>query len=849
MTIHWRSGHPYPLRRTALLILLASASAAAHAAATRADDAQSTSDSSRQQQEIVVNAPPLFRDILPERSLDQDAIDSYGASTVDNILGDLEVELGDDAEQPLFIVNGQRINDLSEIGSLPVEVLRSIQVLPRGSALRAGGTAGQRVISITLKRRLRTETLTAAHRVATEGDWNADRGEAIVTSVKGDTRANLTFRARDEDALLESQRGILEPAPTHPFALQGNIIGFPDTSGEIDPLLSAIAGQPVTIVPVPASTPTLAQLAALANRQNATDIADYRTLRPHSRSYDLNGTFATRLAPWLTMNSTLRWNRLESASLRGLPGALFILAPSNGSSPFSNSVALAFYGKQPLRSRSSQSAKEANLTFDANWGNWQANLNLRHADSTNSYRSEQQASFDSIPIADTVNPFATDLLGQVALRTDRSSTRSTDTLADLTLNGPALALPAGTVEAIVEARLGWNRLRSSSTFSPFGDGTFRRAEESVRVGAEIPLTSRDSKFGAALGDLSASAEYARAHYSDAGSINHYTYGLTWEPRPILRLHGTINVTDVPAPIQTLGNPVIVTPNVSVFDPLTGQTVLVTQISGGNPFLLPQKTRLRDLTALLRLVPKLNLQLNAEYTDSDIRHFVSALPQASAAVELAFPNRFVRDSNGVLTTVDVTPVNFDSHREKRLRWGASMNAKLSGGAPAGLPAGGPSRAATYFQLTVNHTIVFSDQIAIRSGLPTVNLLNGGAIGIGGGRPRHQVDATAALTSGGLGVRAGVTWRGRNALISRFNGVTDTLEFSPLLAVNLRAFADARRFAPHAAWAKGLRLSLDVVNLTDRRQSVRDSFGTTPLQYQPAYRDPLGRTIELELRKVF
>jgi len=211
---------------------------------------------------------------------------------------------------------------------------------------------------------------------------------------------------------------------------------------------------------------------------------------------------------------------------------------------------------------------------------------------------------------------------------------------------------------------------------------------------------------------------------------------------------------------------------------------------------------------------------------------------------------VRDANGVLTTVDLTPINFDSHREKRLRWGLSMNANLGGGPLPGKPhVSGPSRPTTYFQLTFNHTIVFSDEIVIRPGLAPVDLLSGGAIGIGGGRPRHQVDGTAALTSGGLGVRMGVTWRGPNELVSRFNGVTDTLKFSPLLAINLRAFADVKRLVPHASWAKGLRISLEAVNLTDKRQRVADSFGNTPLQYQPAYRDPLGRTIEIELRKVF
>jgi hypothetical protein len=179
----------------------------------------------------------------------------------------------------------------------------------------------------------------------------------------------------------------------------------------------------------------------------------------------------------------------------------------------------------------------------------------------------------------------------------------------------------------------------------------------------------------------------------------------------------------------------------------------------------------------------------------------------------------------------------------------MNAKLGGGLPPGTPGAGSGGPGTYFQLTANHTIVFSSKILIRPGLDPVDLLSGGAIGIGGGRPRHQIDATAALTSGGLGARIGVSWRGPNELVSRFNGVTDTLHFSSLLAVNLRAFTDVHRFLPHSPWSRGFRVALDVINVTNRRQSVRDSFGNTPLQYQSAYRDPLGRTIELELRKVF
>jgi len=800
----------------------------------------------------VVVAPPWFRDVTPERSLDEDSIEGYGVSTIDELLSEVQGELGEDLEPPLLIVNGQRVNDLSDIGGLPVEALKNVQVLPRGSALKAGGTANQRVVSLTLKRLVRSATVTAAHKIATDGDWNSDRGEAIATSVKGDTRANLTLRVRDETSLLESDRGIIQPPPRLPYALGGNIIGFPNTSGEIDPLLSALAGEPVTVVPLPTSAATLVDLVAVANTQNVTDLGHFRTLRPDTRTYDLNGTFAKRLAPWLTANATLRWGWNEALSLRGLPTELFILDPTNVFSPFSTDVAIAQYGPQALESRSRHSGGGGTLTFDANWGRWQGNLNLVYNLSRDHSFIDRQTTFGNIPIPDDVDPFTADLSALVSTGTGETSIRSSTALADLTLNGPAFTLPAGDVQTAVEAQLGWNRLTSDSTFSTFGNGTFRRSEQSIRGAVEVPITSVENGFVPGIGDLSASFEYEHSHYSDVGNVDHFTYGLTWEPLPLLRLHGTISNRSVPAPIQTIGSPVIITPGARVFDPLTGDTVDVTEITGGNPLLLPEETNIRNISALFRLVPKLKLQLNAEYTDTEYRNFVSSLPEASAEVMLAFPDRFVRDLNGVLTAIDLRPVNFEAHREKRFRWGLSMNVKLAGG-PVALPPGTKRptkpRRSTTLSLTANHTMVFSDEILIRPGLPPVDLLHGGAIGIGGGRVRHQLDGTASINSGGLGARIAVLWRGRSELTSRINGVTDNLNFSPVFTVNMRAFADMKRFLPESKWARGFRISLDVINATNKRQSVRDSAGNTPLQYQPGYRDRLGRTVELEIRKVF
>ena len=146
-------------------------------------------------------------------------------------------------------------------------------------------------------------------------------------------------------------------------------------------------------------------------------------------------------------------------------------------------------------------------------------------------------------------------------------------------------------------------------------------------------------------------------------------------------------------------------------------------------------------------------------------------------------------------------------------------------------------------------MFEDEIVIRPELGTVDLLKGGAIGIGGGRVRHQLDATASITSGGTGLRVSANWRGKSTLNALDEGVADTLHFSPVFILNLRAFADLHRFLPNSDWTRSMRLSLNVLNVTNDRQEVRDSDGNTPLRYQPGYRDPLGRTVEIELRKVF
>ena len=62
------------------------AAAAAAAAQSEIDD---------QNRDPIIVTAPLFRDIQPERQLDPDAIESYGVSTIDELLGEVQVELGE----------------------------------------------------------------------------------------------------------------------------------------------------------------------------------------------------------------------------------------------------------------------------------------------------------------------------------------------------------------------------------------------------------------------------------------------------------------------------------------------------------------------------------------------------------------------------------------------------------------------------------------------------------------------------------------------------------------------------------------------------------------------------------
>jgi len=178
-------------------------------------------------------------------------------------------------------------------------------------------------------------------------------------------------------------------------------------------------------------------------------------------------------------------------------------------------------------------------------------------------------------------------------------------------------------------------------------------------------------------------------------------------------------------------------------------------------------------------------------------------------------------------------------------GGDRGGRGGGGGRGGFGGGGGR-----LQLSVYHTWYFRDDILTRPGGPELDLLDGGTSGSGGGQPRHQIDVQLGATNNGIGVRMTGEWESATTVDGGTGTATGNLHFSSLATANLRLFADLGQNLSlmKYKWARGMRVTLSITNITDSRQHVRDANGDTPITYQPAYLDPMGRAIKLSVRKL-
>jgi hypothetical protein len=892
----------------------ASASAGLLASALPAT-AQQAPASPGEDSEIVVSiarqSGRVIGDIPPEIQLNAQDIRAIGAASIADLIQELGPQTrsgrgrGNDA--PVVLINGKRVSGFAEIRNLPPEALQRVEVLPEEVALKYGYRADQRVINFVLRERFRAVVADIDLGGPTAGGRTSAQGETSFLRIRKGTRLSLEAEYKFDSRLLESDRSIVQSPLARPYDLVGNVTSAV-AGAPIDPRLNALAAAVVTVAAVPATAastaPGLAAFVPAANTPNVTSTAPYRSLLPENRALTLGATYAGTIGK--DTGATLTTGLVTGATrgLNGLPTAILVVPAGNPFSPFADPVLVDRYAPTARERTTDSWTGRIGTAINGNgkgWiSAWQWSLVANYSHGETETRTDRGIDLSAVQARlssddPSLNPFGASALAG-PLQQDRAVSNTDNADASLVVNGGLLALPAGGLSVSFKAGGQALSLQSESQRAAiFLRNSLSRTQGNFQGSFDLPLTSVKNDVLPALGALSANFNIAVDTLSDFGSLLTYGYGLAWKPvEGIEFIASTTDERGAPT-IQQLGDPLLVTPNVRVFDFVRGETVDISRIDGGNKALIADHRKVRKIGLTVRPVRDTDLTLTANFIDSRTDNPIAAFPTATAELEAAFPDRFRRDADGRLLQIDNRPVNFAKAERQELRWGFNFSQPLpaskaeiaaaaarraalearraagggaevtppvarppagSGGPGGGNPGGGGFRGLDgRFQLSVFHTWRFKDQIVIRDGVPLLDLLGGSATGNRGGQPQHLLEARAGIGKSGLGARFGLNWQSATRVLVDPSGATVSpgdLVFSGLATVNLRLFADLGQrpdIVKRAPFFRGARISLAIENLTDAKINVRDRAGAVPIGYQRDLIDPLGRTVTFSFRKLF
>ncbi|MGR6329143.1 TonB-dependent receptor [Sphingomonas sp. XXL09] len=617
----------------------ASGQAAAQATPAPAATKPATQEEVSDEPDIIVrgtrNLPgSVVGDIPPEQQLGPADIRAYGVNSVSDLLTELSPQTTSGVGgPPVVLLDGKRIAGFQEIRDIPTEAIARVDILPEEVALKYGYTADQKVVNIVLRRRFRSTTVQLGDTVPTEGGRNSVQGQLGLLSIRNGGRLNINTNYQGSSALTESERNI---APT---TTENGTVGF--------------------------------------------DQRPYRTLLPSSRTLSTNMVYARPLGGVsATINGEIATS--DGTGLFGLPTATLTVPAGN---PFATGGVASVVGNTlsggdflPLSQRNQSLTghlgTSLNGRFSQKWL-WTVTGTYDRADTrtfteTGIDASAFQARLNANdPTADPRGQLtAADIAPGIA---NRGRSISNTGEVEALVNGQLFQLPAGGVNTAL--RIGAQTSSLDSTSYRAGLTTTGQVSRDIvngRANIDLPIASRSKDVLKFLGNLSVNGNAALDHLSDFGTLYTYGYGANWSPFEGVRLIGSVSHQDQAPSAAQLGNPTIITPNVRVFDYVTGQTVTVTTISGGNPDLIAGNRRVTRLGLNLKPWSETDLTFTAGYTNTHVRNPIESFASATAAIAAAFPDRFIRDANGNLTRVDTRGVNFASADSSSLRWGVSFS---------------------------------------------------------------------------------------------------------------------------------------------------------------------------------
>ena len=620
----------------------------------------------------------VIGDIPPEEQLGPADIRSYGVSSVADLLNELAPQTRSgrgSGGAPVVLVNGRRISGFQEIRDLPTEAIARVDILPEEVALKYGYRADQRVVNFVLRRRFRAATVELADRIATEGGRNQPNPELDLLSIRGQGRANLHLEYQESSGLTEAERGITQQSGQ--LSPGGTVTA---AAGVLDPRLGG-----ATTMPVPGTagtgTPTFSDFSAVTGSTSSDDLGAFRSLLASQQQFNANAVYARTLGTvGATLNGTLEVT--NSDSLQGLAGAIIPVPAGNPYNPFAGAVTVdrALGEFDPLR-QSSQSIA-AHLGASANGalgGGWLWSLTGNYDRTTSDTVTELGFDLSAFrarvaandPLA---NPYALLAPGDVGvLPANTAHSLTSQGGLDALVTGSPFSLPAGPVTTSLRVGATTSDLNSRS----FRSGLVTRGDVSRDVGSgqvnvDLPISSRTRGVLSAIGSLSLNGNFGIDQVSDFGTLTTVGYGANWSPIEALRIIAS-HTDDENAPgAGQLGNPTVVTPGVRVFDYVRGTTATITRVSGGNPDLLADNRHTTKIGVTAKPLKTTELTLSANYVRQRTDNVIASFPTPTAAIEAAFPQRFVRDASGQLLSLDSRPINFARSERSELRYGFDLS---------------------------------------------------------------------------------------------------------------------------------------------------------------------------------
>lgn len=581
-------------------------------------------------------------DIKPDLQLQPQDVQAYGVSTITELLDELAPEIGSNSgrggEGPAILVNGRRISGINEIRNLPTESILRVDILPEEAALKYGFSANQRVVNIVLRDHYGSELADLRGGASFAGGAASGQAEAGETRISGERRFNIHLKYNPQASLTEADRNVIPLGAAPTLDLPGNPV----------------------------------------------DDRRFRTLVSESQKVSANAVLTRPIFADIVATVNATFEATTGNALRGLP-EVDLQAPGAAGPVAIDRLAPSFGA---LNQDADSWTGHLGVGFNRDIKTWRLALtgNYDHADSRNSNNVGLDASLLQAALtAGTVSvtpagPIPANLLTLRQRDTGRSKSDTGN--VQFIASGPIWTLPAGQVRASFRVGGAGSAFSSQSERAGSELSTdFSRTTVNGQASLDVPLTSKKANVLGWLGDISLNTHAAFDRLSDFGTLTTFGYGVHWAPVTGLSILVS-HLRDQAAPSQQqLGAPVIPSTGTRIFDFATGRTVDVTQISGGNPSLAADR---RDrVSARITYQPFADKQLifRADFNRIHYTNPITTFPAASAAIEAAFPDRFVRDAQGELTEVDFRPVNFASQDVSSLKYGFDYSRPIG---PASAP---------------------------------------------------------------------------------------------------------------------------------------------------------------------